>query len=361
MFPALHYKNVRGKDRVWTIRVQQENNTSSWQIVTETGEVGGKMRTTVRGVRPGKRKNVDLKQKALDQAQSKWNMMQKQIARKQRYKVMLAEKFQKRKTVLYPVLVQPKLDGCRALAYREQDTVYMISRDGLEKANPLEHLKQALKPYLNPDGSEYFDGELYCHGMPRETITGICNSQKAPEATQQIEFHVFDLIDCNRPEEAVEDRWQRLSQRLSQPQSTIKLVATVQVRNRQGVIDYHRQWTRDGYEGVMVRILGSPYENKRSKYLLKYKEFEDEEFEICGYHEGQGDWKGAVIWECWYNKEQGLKFSVKQEGSIEKLQQLYKEADRYIGKLLTVKFQSRMKNGCPEFGVGIELDRRDNV
>ena len=125
--------------------------------------------------------------------------------------------------------------------------------------------------------------------------------------------------------------------------------------------------------------------------MLKYKEFEDEEFEICGFHEGRvfeknmpfsnkkigtGDWTGCVIWECWYNKKAKLKFSAKQRGIFyilyliekakhlclgtqEELRTLFKTADDYIGKQLTVKFQSRMTNGCPEFGIGIELDRKD--
>lgn len=357
MFPALYYKNVRGKERVWTIRVEDN------QVISETGQVGGKMRKTVQEIKAGKRK-TDLKQKAIDTAQSKWNKMNQQIIRKQRYKVMLAEKFiECEKSVNYPVLIQPKLDGCRALAYRENDTVYLISRNGLEKANPLIHIKHALKPYLKPDGSEYLDGELYCHGMARETVTGICNKKTITKSYQtltlQVEFHVFDFVDCQTPNEPVEIRQQRLGNRLENCGQPIRLVTTVMAHSKKQIMDNHQEWVNQGYEGVMIRIIGSIYENKRSKYLLKYKEFEDEEFEICGYHEGTGDWKGAVIWECWHDKNKQLKFSVKQEGSIEKLQTLYKEAHQYIGKKLTVKFQSRMKNGCPEFGVGVELDRQD--
>jgi len=65
------------------------------------------------------------------------------------------------------------------------------------------------------------------------------------------------------------------------------------------------------------------------------------------------------VWECWYDEEAGLKFSVKQRGTQDELRDLFGHAQDFVGKLLTVRYQSRMANGCPEFGVGIELDRRD--
>jgi len=50
------------------------------------------------------------------------------------------------------------------------------------------------------------------------------------------------------------------------------------------VQQYHDTCVDDrGYEGIMVRDPESRYENKRSRNLLKYKAFEDEEFVICGY------------------------------------------------------------------------------
>ena len=38
--------------------------------------------------------------------------------------------------------------------------------------------------------------------------------------------------------------------------------------------------------------------NKRSKDLQKYKDNMEEEYKIVGFHEGSGDEKGAVIWDC---------------------------------------------------------------
>ena len=48
-----------------------------------------------------------------------------------------------------------------------------------------------------------------------------------------------------------------------------------------------------GYEGQMIRK-DAPYECKRSKNLLKRKEFITEEFKVVKVVEGQGAWTGYV-------------------------------------------------------------------
>jgi ATP-dependent DNA ligase len=47
----------------------------------------------------------------------------------------------------------------------------------------------------------------------------------------------------------------------------------------------------EGYEGQMVRLDG-PYEQKRSKLLLKRKEFQDAEYDLVRVDEGLGNWAG---------------------------------------------------------------------
>ena len=51
------------------------------------------------------------------------------------------------------------------------------------------------------------------------------------------------------------------------------------------------EYTQAGYEGQMIRQ-DAVYENKRSKGLLKRKEFITEEYEVVEVHEGQGNWAG---------------------------------------------------------------------
>ena len=101
----------------------------------------------------------------------------------------------------------------------------------------------------------------------------------------------------------------------------------------------------------MIRDKDGIYElNKRSKYLQKFKEFIEEEFKIVGFHEGTGDEKGAIIWDC-VTKDKKT-FAVRPKGTFESRKKLYEDGGKYIGKSLTVIFQEYSSDGVPRFPVG---------
>ena len=95
-------------------------------------------------------------------------------------------------------------------------------------------------------------------------------------------------------------------------------------------------------------IFGSP--TYMGTISAKYKEFMEEEFKIIGFHEGTGDEKGIVIWEC--ETPDKKQFSVRPKGTREIRKELYDNGDKYIGKLLTVIFQEYTNDGIPRFPVG---------
>ena len=100
-----------------------------------------------------------------------------------------------------------------------------------------------------------------------------------------------------------------------------------------------------------MRNLDAPYEIKKRSYdLQKYKEFQDAEFEIIGFHEGKGDEKGLVIWDC--KTKTNKHFAVRPRGTREYRAKLFEEADKYIGKKLTVMFQEYTGDLIPRFPVG---------
>ena len=65
----------------------------------------------------------------------------------------------------------------------------------------------------------------------------------------------------------------------------LKLIYTADIDKMYG------EYTEAGYEGQMVRQ-NTAYECKRSKNLLKRKEFITEEFEVVNVEEGNGNWSG---------------------------------------------------------------------
>jgi ATP-dependent DNA ligase len=98
----------------------------------------------------------------------------------------------------------------------------------------------------------------------------------------------------------------------------------------------------DGYEGQMIRVLDSEYENKRSKHLLKHKSFIDAEFEIRGVVEGKGKLTGKI------GKLVFDGFDSAVNGDHEYLEMLFKQGD-LIGKKATVKYFELTTDGIPRF------------
>ena len=108
----------------------------------------------------------------------------------------------------------------------------------------------------------------------------------------------------------------------------------------------------DGFEGQMVRVTDSPYQNKRSKNLLKRKEFIDEEFEVIDIEEGSGNRTGTVKHLVCKNKN-GKTFNSNVKGNFEYLEEILKNKKDYIGKLATIKFFQYTPDAVPRFPYAI--------
>jgi DNA ligase-1 len=107
----------------------------------------------------------------------------------------------------------------------------------------------------------------------------------------------------------------------------------------------------------MLRNIDSVYQQGfRSNDLQKYKEFQEEEYLIVGFDQGDGRDKGTVIWKC--QTKEGRMFSVRPRGTNEHRQKLFKNGKSYVGKQLTVIFQELSELNVPRFPVGKAV--RDN-
>jgi ATP-dependent DNA ligase len=108
----------------------------------------------------------------------------------------------------------------------------------------------------------------------------------------------------------------------------------------------------------MIRVDDCKYiQNKRSNQLLKYKLFQDEEFEIIGYEkELLNNMEYGVIYKVKDNN--GNEFNVRPKGDIQSRIDALKNIKNDIGKMLTVKFQNKSEDFVPRFpvGIGIRID-----
>ena len=240
---------------------------------------------------------------------------------------MLANKWEDRHHyITEPFYVQPKLDGVRLLVSKSG----CFSRTG-KVVNGVEHLTKDLK-----DG-EWLDGECYAPGKTFEEITSMFKMNP-----QKLEFHVFDYFNTHKPDLPFAERQKRVT------------VETLLVQKKSDIPKLHAKFVNQGHEGIMIREATSIYEiGKRSNYLLKFKEFQTEEYEIIGANCGHGRDADAVVWVC--KTATGHEFTVRPEGTIKQREVYYANRNRYIGKLLTVRFQNLTALGVPRFPVGVVI------
>ena len=356
----LYHQTKNGTMHQWTIW------TEGADIVTEYGQIDGKMqvaRKTAIGKNIGKSNETTPEEQAVLEATA---MHKNRLDRKYRRTIeeaekevflpMLAGSFDKRKNkVDYPVDVQPKLDGCRCMAYWNGGKVELISRNGKQWEN-CDHIIRDLENCLPHDW--VLDGELYIHGKSFQEITKLVKKWR-PES-EEVMFHVYDIPRTgNRSEENLSDWDGRMLElekfygMLYEGKSTsVTTVTTYQADTEEVVYELQSQFLEDGYEGAIVREYDGMYRfGHRSNKLLKVKNFMDDEYEIIGYTTGVGKFEGCIVWIC--TTEDGTEFKVVPQGTMEERKELYEQAEQYIGELLKVKFFELTDDNVPRFPVGL--------
>jgi ATP-dependent DNA ligase len=113
------------------------------------------------------------------------------------------------------------------------------------------------------------------------------------------------------------------------------------------VPEQHGHFAGLGYEGIVLRAMDLMYEsNRRSLKMRKHKHFTDAEFEIVGVDWDEGVDREQFQWKCSVRvtNEDGTVFTrlfnAKPRGTREQKWEWFDSQDDYIGKRLTVRYQS---------------------
>lgn len=386
-YPQLFILN-NNRVYTWSISLIDKNKDGSvYTISTSHGLIDGKKVIHNKDIEEGKVKRTVLEQAILE-ANRKWqNKKEKELYMEKIelnesktdkslssivVRPMLAKNFsfklydeQIKKSrafkIEFPAYIQRKYDGVRCISYRNSSGEVIIeSRTGNAFQN-LGLLKEQLNTLFNKLPSNfYFDGELYTDDIEFEIFVGLIHLHEknvTPEdilLINKIEYYIYDFINLNDIDSPFKNRLVFLNDFLNtntKKLNLIKQVETILIKNVEDVQTYHDEFVKEGYEGIMIRDVNGPYEiNKRSKYLQKFKEFMEEEFKIVGYTEGDGGEKGAVMWICQISKD--ITVPIRPRGTFELRKKQFLEADKYIGKKLTVRFQGYTKDGSLRFASG---------
>ena len=360
----LYKRDSKGKVRVWTMEVGYDNDNQAG-IRTISGLVDGQKVTSewnlTEAKNVGRSNATTAKTQAEFEAQAEWtkNVDKEYFADVNdidsytAFKPMLAHDFTK--TPVTSGITQPKLDGIRMVV----NTRGLYSRSNKEIV-AVPHIAEALVEFIKDHPTVTLDGELYNHelkdnfqkitSLVRKTVN--LGADELAESKELVQYHIYDMFDSANPDMTFMQRYNWIQKNVhlvNKKAVGIHLVASAICETSEEIDVMYGEYTTAGYEGQMVRQ-DTVYENKRSKGLLKRKEFITEEYEVVQVHEGQGNWAGYAK-RLTLKMPNGTTFSSGIRGSQAKLKELLENPNI---DWATCRYFELSNDGVPRFPVTID-------
>tara|TARA_Y100001933_G_C19013175_1_gene569876 strand:- start:7967 stop:9133 length:1167 start_codon:yes stop_codon:yes gene_type:complete len=378
---TLYKVETTGKIRQWTIKVK---DNSYW---SEQGQVDGKIvvnkPTITTSKNEGRSNETTPEEQAILEAQAKYTKQLdkgyveniEDVHKITLYKPMLAQKFEDRVDGLeFPLYTQPKLDGVRCIVYMEDGELVAKSRQG-KSIDTVVHILEELQPFFAENPNAVLDGELYNHDYKNDfnKIISLVRKMKPvrsdkdtdatfakkeekfaialEEAKSKIEYWIYDVPRVGSLGESDDFHPRFFGCDFPELKSCV-IVKTGVADSMEELDEYYDTYMEFGYEGQIVRVNG-PYENKRSKLLLKRKDFTDAEYLVIDIQEGDGNRAGTAKNLTCKDEKTGLTFNSNIKGTHEYLAEILENKDYYIGKQATIKFFELTPDGVPRFPYAI--------
>ncbi len=359
--PTLYARTNTGAIQQWT--VESQNNSYR----TTFGQVDGKLQTTnwteCYETNSGRSNQRTAEQQAEFEAKALWKKKKesgyfeniRDVDKPTFVEPMLAKNYEDHKdSIKFPVFSQPKLDGIRCVATKDG----MFTRNGKRIESCL-HIFNELQKFFIGDQPLVFDGELYNHELKHDfnKITSLVKKTKPTsddikESAQLVQYWIYDTVD---PKKTFNERIEWIVSNI-QGSWDLSLIAvpTALASTQQQLDTFYEDYTKHGFEGQMIR-LNTKYENKRSKNLLKRKDFQDKEYTILDIIEGEGN-KAGMAGAMVFENELGIRFNSNIKGSREFLKEIWRDKNQLTGEQATVKyFNLTPDNQVPRFPYVIKI------
>lgn len=183
---------------------------------------------------------------------------------------------------------EEKYDGDRLLAYKEDARVRLLSRNGKDNTGRFPEIAAAIEK-LRPS-TVLLDGEVVVFDRKR-----VSRFQLLQQGKGEPVYAVFDCLFADGKDlrhEPLSTRREALEKVISS-----KGVLLLSHRLASNGLEAYKIAKRSGYEGLVAKDLSSPYVQKRSKFWLKVKVHQEDEFVIAGFTAPEGSRKyfGALL------------------------------------------------------------------
>lgn len=263
--------------------------------------------------------------------------------------------------VQYPCLIQPKLDGIRCVAING----VAYSR----KMKPIPN--KFIQKWYADNHLHGIDGELMVRGDFNKVQSAVMSEDGAPD------FYLvaYDYWDSDEPYTERANELQANIDAVEVYPNRITMIETIVVDIPEEVEKCLDLFVSEGYEGAMLRKSDGKYKQGRSTfkegYLLKLKRFLDDEAVIIGFEEKMTNTNTKEVDERGYTKRSskkeglvpantlgslqvdwnGVIFNIGSGYNDEQRKEIWENKDKYLGKLVTFKYQELTSYGVPRFPV----------
>lgn len=259
-----------------------------------------------------------------------------------KFKPLLAHTFDGTNCDYSGWLMSEKLDGVRCIFFNDK----LYSRTG-----HLIHAPEWFIQEIRVENTKMLDGELFTKRGQFQSICSIVKKDKPIDTEwENIVYMVFD-IPLER-ELVFSERYDKMV-RIIQNHHRIQVVPHEYVQNMAHVESFLQEIINMNGEGVMLRDPHSYYEQKRSKTLVKYKKFMDDDAIITGFEYGKGKYSKSIgkFLVKWVHPSKPITFNV-GSGMDDNIRNTPNPTS-LIGKIIKVKYYSTTVSGKPRFPIFI--------
>lgn len=356
LMEQLYKIDTKGKNRVWYIEkddtkyrthsgLMDGKITASGWIFSEEKNIGKANHTSI-----SEQVNIEVfAEYEKKKYQGKYHeTLEKAGGGAKFFEAMLAHKYDPKKHTNFPYVSQPKLDGVRCLTSRFN----MQTRNG-KPFTSCPHILAELESFFLDNPDVVLDGELYNHDMADEfeKIISLVRKTKPKDediiaTAKHVQYHVYDVITPK--EMSFSDRYELIN--TLSGMNSVKVVHAEIVEDVESLNRLMEKYLFERYEGQMVRVDEVPYEHKRSKTLLKNKEFEDGEYLIVDIIEGVGSWAGMAK-SVEILLPDGEVQSSGMRGNYEFAKKILDNREKLLKTEVTVRYQGKTTYGKLRFPI----------
>ena len=255
--------------------------------------------------------------------------------------------------------IECKLDGVRVLALCTKNTVTLFSRNGKQFENfpdieaQLNRVKHRIS--LETKGPFVLDGEIV-----GESFQALMKQAQRKDnvKTKDMNYYVFDVVPLADFERGFWNAQQHkrtlileINRQEIEAEPNLRLMPgmDVDLSTAEGH-DVMRRFAEDavtqGFEGIMIKDIGAPYECKRSSFWMKWKPVMTVDLNIVGFEEGTGrnlGRLGAIICEG-VDNDRNIRVNVGSGLSDADRDEYWHSRDDLLGRVVEVAADAVTQN-----------------